>query len=302
MTPKVSIGLPVHNGERFLAEAVESILAQSYGDFELVISDNASTDGTPDICADYARRDRRIRHVRQPENLGAAPNYNYVFERSSAPFFKWAAHDDRIRPGFLDACMGAHESAAVPPALVYSASEFIDETGAVIGPDRAGLRADSSLAAIRAFEVLQGLSLVTAIAGVFRRDALSRTRLIGSFASADYVLLLETAIAGRIRHVEGEPLFQRRVHAAMSRRANVTEQEVLRWFDPKATSTLRPQTRLYLEYLRSTRTVPGPGPFERPLLALAVLSGVAFRRTRVTVGRWRRNVGLVRRRPGRGTP
>src|SRR5690242_8068616 len=88
---QVTIGMPVWNGERFISQAIESLLAQTYGDFELLISDNASTDATADICHAYASRDRRIRYLRQQRNLGANANYNAVFGQSSGRYFKWAA-------------------------------------------------------------------------------------------------------------------------------------------------------------------------------------------------------------------
>src|SRR5438270_1690210 len=102
---KVAIGMPVWNGEAFLSEAIESILAQTYGDFELVISDNASTDATAEICRSYAQRDARIRYIRQEKNIGANSNYNGVFRRSSGEYFKWAAHDDVLAPEFIYECV-----------------------------------------------------------------------------------------------------------------------------------------------------------------------------------------------------
>ena len=122
--PTVSIGLPVHNGATFLAEAIESILAQTFPGFELVISDNASTDRTPEICRSYAAADGRIRYYRQETNIGAAQNYNVVFQRSSGKYFKWAAHDDLIRPTFLARCVAALE--ADPEAvLCHSVVEIV---------------------------------------------------------------------------------------------------------------------------------------------------------------------------------
>src|SRR5690242_6344650 len=100
-SPKVSIGLPVYNGERFLAEAIDSVLAQTFTDFELIISDNASTDRTPEICKAYAEKDSRIRYYRNEENQGASWNFNRVFELSRGMCFQWLAHDDYIAPGFL---------------------------------------------------------------------------------------------------------------------------------------------------------------------------------------------------------
>ena len=103
--PRVSIGMPVFNGENYLAEALDSLLTQTFSDFELIISDNASTDKTEEICRAYAVRDQRIRYFRNQENLGASRNYNRVFELSSGEYFKWAAHDDLCAPEFLGRCV-----------------------------------------------------------------------------------------------------------------------------------------------------------------------------------------------------
>src|SRR5262249_60446249 len=96
-----SVGLPVFNGESYLESAITSVLGQTFEDFELIICDNASTDRTAEICNDYAARDSRIRYFRNPRNLGAAPNYNLAFSQARGRYFKWLAHDDRMRPSFL---------------------------------------------------------------------------------------------------------------------------------------------------------------------------------------------------------
>src|SRR5688572_10868700 len=98
--PRVSIGLPVYNGENYLAEAIDSILAQTFEDFELIISDNASTDRTQEICEAYAAKDGRIRYYRSEVNKGSAWNFNRVFELARGEYFKWAAHDDYIAPEY----------------------------------------------------------------------------------------------------------------------------------------------------------------------------------------------------------
>src|SRR6476646_2411498 len=103
--PKVAIGLPVYNGAKYVAEAIESVLAQTYGDLELVISDNASTDATEEICRDYTARDSRVRYARAEQNGGAAWNFNRTFELSRGEYFKWLAHDDAIGPQYLARCL-----------------------------------------------------------------------------------------------------------------------------------------------------------------------------------------------------
>jgi len=102
VTPTVSIGLPVRNGAAFMDRALRSLLAQTLSDFELIISDNASTDATPAIIAHYASQDTRIRVVRQDENLGAIGNFLFVLSEARGEYFLWAAADDEWKPTFLD--------------------------------------------------------------------------------------------------------------------------------------------------------------------------------------------------------
>ena len=100
--PKISIGMPIYNAEQFLSEAIESILSQSFSDFELIISDNASTDNTRDICISYANKDNRIRYLCQIKNIGAWSNFQYVLAQSKADYFMWAAHDDVKSSDYLE--------------------------------------------------------------------------------------------------------------------------------------------------------------------------------------------------------
>lgn len=102
VVPKVSIGMPVYNGEQLLRGALDSLLGQTFSDFELIISDNASTDGTEQICREYAARDQRIRYVRQPTNLGAFGNFKFVFDESQREYFMWAACDDMFSRDFIE--------------------------------------------------------------------------------------------------------------------------------------------------------------------------------------------------------
>ena len=105
--PRLSIGLPVYNGENYLAESLDALLGQSFEDFELIISDNASTDGTAAISRRYERLDSRVRYVRQPRNVGLAPNHNIVVEQARGELFKWASHDDVYGRELLERCVVA---------------------------------------------------------------------------------------------------------------------------------------------------------------------------------------------------
>ncbi|MFF0271255.1 glycosyltransferase [Kribbella sp. NPDC004536] len=125
------MGLPVYNGQRYLGEALDSLLAQSFTDFELIISDNASTDGTEEICRRYADQDPRIRYIRQPRNIGATPNHNFVVDEARGEYFKFAAHDDLYGRDLLARCVEALDA---HPDVVLSHADMaiIDETGTIV--------------------------------------------------------------------------------------------------------------------------------------------------------------------------
>jgi glycosyltransferase involved in cell wall biosynthesis len=128
MKPLVSIGLPVYNGGRYLAEAIESILSQTYRHFELIIRDNASTDDTEQICRRFAALDHRIRYFRNAANLGLSRNFNLTAERASGKYFRWAACDDHIAPEYLARCVEALEADATI-VLCHSQVRVIGENG-----------------------------------------------------------------------------------------------------------------------------------------------------------------------------
>jgi glycosyltransferase involved in cell wall biosynthesis len=128
--PRLSIGLAVYNGERFLTESIESLLGQTYEDFELIISDNASTDGTEDICHTYAKQDARIRYFRQPHNIGSAPNHNFTIHQARGELFKTASHDDLYGRDLLKLCVDALDRWP-DVVLAHSWSAAIDDSGNV---------------------------------------------------------------------------------------------------------------------------------------------------------------------------
>lgn len=209
----VSIGLPVFRGERFVAAAIESVLAQTYADLELIISDNASDDGTATICERYAARDKRIIFQRSNTNIGVSANHNLVFKMASGEYFRWLSHDDRIAPDGLRRCVEALE--ANPAAgLCYTATRVIDGEGReiVVRPivlDGAG----SGRASDRFAAVLFGDRFMQSVYGVFRSRVVDQTGLLGGFHNADRVLVAEIALLAPILYI-GEPLFENRHHGA----------------------------------------------------------------------------------------
>ena len=99
--PKVSIGILVWNGEDFIKLALDSLLAQDFKDFEIIISDNASTDNTEKICEEYIKKDRRIKYIKQKENIGSDKNFSFVLDESSGEYFMWASYDDLWEPSYI---------------------------------------------------------------------------------------------------------------------------------------------------------------------------------------------------------
>lgn len=285
--PRVSIGLPVFNGARYLEETARSVLDQTYRDLELVISDNASTDETPEICRRLALEDPRVRYERADENLGAAPNYNRLVELARGEFFKWAPHDDPLAPTLVERFV--EELDARPDAsLVYARAVRINEAGHQVGQDTFSVATDAASPARRAAHVIANVSMATPVVGLTRLDALRRTRLIASFPASDYVLLAELALRGAIVE-HPEPLMRRRVHDQTSRKVHVTKRAAQRWFDPsrKSWPLLTIKQRLMLEYARSGWRL-GDGVPQKAWTAFEMMRAYCAKRLRVTVGGVRR--------------
>ena len=227
-TPRVTIGLPIYNGQNYLAETMDSLLAQTFRDFELVISDNASTDGTEAICRDYAARDPRVRYHRNEVNVGASANYNRTFELGRGQYFKWAAHDDLLAPTFLERCVAALDR---DPAVVlaYTQAKAIDDKGQVVKVYPGKHHFNAPTPRERFYEFVLDPHPVVAVFGVMRRDALARTRLIGAYTGSDRPLLSELSLLGKFYEVP-EQLFFYRFHEAQSWGGNKSQQAQQAWY------------------------------------------------------------------------
>ena len=233
--PRVTIGLPVYNGERYLAEALDSLLAQTFRDFELIISDNASTDRTPEICQEYAARDPRIRYERLEANIGGFRNHNRVVKFARGEYFTWAAHDDRREPEHLARCV---ERLDADPEIVlcFTDQRRIDEEGAALPPQAFLARTSSPDAFERWRDMVLGNCVYDPNYGVFRTEVLLQTRLLAQHADSDRTLLAEMALHGRFHRV-AEPLFVRRIHPGGSWRQFDSVQEFTVWFAPERAGT-----------------------------------------------------------------
>jgi glycosyltransferase involved in cell wall biosynthesis len=252
-SPLISIGLPVFNGERYLSEALDSLLSQTFRDFEIIISDNASTDSTPGICEEYSRRDPRVKYHRNPKNMGGAYNDNRVFALSNSPYFKWAAHDDICLPTYLEKCLEIMEG---DPSIVlcYPKTMIIDEIGSLVEPYEDSFHFLSPKPSDRYRVILGKKMLLNPVYGLVRSTALKNSHMIENYSSSDRVLLGELSLQGKFYEIP-EYLFYRRIHPAKSTSANTTVKQLALWHDPNAKFwTLTPKTRRFFGFFRAIWT------------------------------------------------
>ncbi|MGB4857637.1 MAG: glycosyltransferase family 2 protein [Candidatus Dechloromonas phosphoritropha] len=252
--PRVSIGVPVFNGKDYLAAALESLLAQTYADFEIIISDNASTDGTSIICEDFARRDRRVRYYRQIKNVGAARNFNKTFELARGEYFKWHAHDDECAPTMLERCVARLDNN--PEAvLCFTRTQFIDANGQYLSSRDHPLDLETENRTERFLQFVFPGHIVVEIFGVIRSDVLRKTPLIASYIGSDLVLLAEIGLYGPFLVVP-EDLFFHREHPKRSVHAHSDAKARLAWFDTTRSGRFAlPTWRLIKEHMMSLTRV-----------------------------------------------
>ncbi len=252
--PRVGIGLPVYNGEQFLPETLDSLLGQTYGDFLLIIGDNASTDGTEEIAREYQARDPRVRYLRHRRNIGAAANYNELFRRAGTEYFRWHAADDLSLPDYTARCVEALD-ADPGIALAYCGTTDIDQDGKVLGPYEDNVDARQTSAHDRFAHVLHHLARCNALYGLMRSSLAGRTRLMGSFTGADYVFMAELALYGRFIEVP-DRLFRRRYHARAS--SAMTEAERRTFFSGKRAAPTQHTVRGWWTCWTATLRAPLP--------------------------------------------
>lgn len=245
--PRLTIGLPVYNSERYLAESVESLLGQSYTDFELIISDNASTDDTPGICERYAKQDPRIRYYRQPQNIGLAPNHNFCAEQARGDLFKWAAGDDLYHRSLLLRCVEALDERP-EVVLVHSYTAMIDGDSKMYQANAYPLGTSAPRPSDRFRSMLQDNG-GDDDGGVIRKAVLLRTARKDSYHHADRTTITELALYGPFYHVP-EWMYFRRDHPDRAERAHPGVRARCANMDPRrANPWLHPLPRLLAEYL-----------------------------------------------------
>ncbi|MCU1295580.1 MAG: glycosyl transferase family 2, partial [Bryobacterales bacterium] len=198
--PLLSVGMPVYNGERFLSKALDSLLGQTFQDFEIIISDNASNDATERICKAYAERDARIHYSRNEENMGAGWNVRRVYSLARGKYFKWAAHDDFCEPTLFEKCI---EELERDPSIVVAQSKVrvVDEYGSLVEDYEWPMRTNSPDPVVRFQDLLLNDHLCFQIFGVIRLETLKQLPPQGSYVNSDGVLLAQRGLLGRYYEV-----------------------------------------------------------------------------------------------------
>lgn len=208
--PIVTIGLPVYNSERYLSVSLDSLLAQTYRNFVLIINDNASTDGTAAICQRYVKSDPRVQYFRNDVNIGNPRNFNRVSERVTTPFLKWATADDFWAPTFLERAMEVMERDP-SVALCYPQAVLVDADGKNPQNYEDVLNLVQDDPAERFTYLVDRIKLAHQHLGVIRMSCLRQTHLLGGHVGSDVNLLAELALYGKFVELS-EPLFFRRFH------------------------------------------------------------------------------------------
>ena len=279
--PKISIGIPVYNGEKYLELALNSLLEQSFSDFEIVISDNASTDRTEEICRSFQSRDKRVVYHRNSVNIGAAGNYKKVFQLAKGEFFKWMAHDDKCSPNYLEECVKVLEE---DPDIVMSFPRFVlidekDSTLPVIEKNTyltpKGETISTNLqrnfmsihASDRYSAVLYDTKECYEFFGLSRRDIIEQTSKHDYFYGSDKVLLCELAMMGKIKEVLSATGFFR-IHSEQSQSLK-NAKERADWISPNLNyGEFRSRIKCIQGYCRSIFAYPASWSERRKCLLI----------------------------------
>jgi glycosyltransferase involved in cell wall biosynthesis len=251
--PAVTIGLAVYNGEAYLRATLDSLLAQTFTDFELVISDNASTDRTSEICREFAAADGRIRYSRNDINIGSVRNHRKTLELARGKYFRWASANDLCRPTLLEKCAEALNSH--PDVVVaFGLTTLIDDDGNVIGENNQHLHLVEEQPGDRFIQYLSRVGLINQFAGLTRTAALRKARPVGDYIASDIVLLAELTLLGKFFEIQ-EPLYIRRISQNATTQGK-TISELQKFYNPMKANRVslplwRQQGELFRAILRS---------------------------------------------------
>jgi glycosyltransferase involved in cell wall biosynthesis len=254
--PRLTVGLPVYNGQKYLKRAIESILAQTYQDFVLIISDNGSKDETQKICEEYSAADPRIQYHRYEQNRGAAWNFNNCVHLATTPFFKWQCYDDELEPQMLERCMAVIEKEP-DVVLAYPRTRIIDDDGNTIGPWSDNLETTSPYPHKRLRHYWGNKSRNEAQYGIWRKDVLLKSGMMGTIPYSDQVLMMEMILRGKFREIQ-EYDFLKRFHSGISTEAYSVYQLSSFLDTRKRSQRFLPRLERFIEFFKAVHRVHLP--------------------------------------------
>jgi glycosyltransferase involved in cell wall biosynthesis len=257
VTPRVSVGLPVYNGERFLPQAVESLLNQTFRDFELIISDNGSTDATRELCETYAAADPRVRYIRHEQNRGAIFNWNYVVTQARGQYFRWASANDVSAPQLIERCVQLLDSE--PDVVVaYGRTAYMDDDGSPLGEYPHDVHVLDARPSVRFERLCRELRANNAVSSaLIRLDVLRKTSPDRSFQGGDMGLMAELALYGGYYRLP-EVLFYRRQGKASATKFR-SAAELKTFLDPQNQNKQQSVAwQMHLDYIASAMRAPLP--------------------------------------------
>jgi glycosyltransferase involved in cell wall biosynthesis len=252
--PRVSIGVAVYNGERFLAKTLDALLAQTFEDLEVIICDNSSTDATEQICRSYAAADSRIQYRRNSENVGAPRNFNLAATLSRGEYFKWSGADDLCAPTLIERCIEVLDRRA-EAVLCYPKTRLVDENDVALHDyeDRLDLQVASPN--WRLAQLLSNIRMCNPVFGLIRSSALKRTRLFGTYSNSDVAFLAELALHGTFVELPETLFFRRSFELSASKYRSPYERMAM--FEPDCVGELSfPNWRLFFGFLSAIHRAP----------------------------------------------
>jgi glycosyltransferase involved in cell wall biosynthesis len=252
--PRVSIGVPVYNGEHFLSKTLDSLLAQTFADFEIIICDNCSNDATKQICLSYVAAETRVQYHRNSENIGAPRNFNRVATFSRGEYFKWSGADDLCAPTMIERCVEVLDRR--PDAvLCYPKTRLIDENGVAVQDYEDRLNLQLEAPNWRFASLLSNIRMCNAVFGLIRSTALRGTRLFGIYSNSDLAFLAELALHGSFVELP-EPLFFRRSYELSAIKYR-SPYDRMTMFEPNCVGELSfPNWRLFIGFLSAIHRAP----------------------------------------------
>jgi len=228
--PRVSIGMPVYNREKYVGASIEAHLNQTYGDFELILTDNCSSDRSEEVCRSYVERDARVKYYRNPTNLGAAGNYRRCWELSTGEYFRWTPSDDLVSPNLLERAVDILDR---DPSIfvAYPRTRLIDAAGNVTGDFEENLHLMQDRPSERWRGVQKNLRLGNLHYGLNRAEKFRKTGLLRNYNGGDFPLIAEMSLYGKFYEIQ-DAFFYRRMHEEASSSMK-TSSDVMAFYDPK---------------------------------------------------------------------